>query len=149
MSDATPIRRPTLLTASAVVTALLSGLWTAFFLLSGVAGSRHELDGHPVSRGEFFLRVGLPLALLGVAGLRLAWGLWRHRRWARPLAVALCFLAPVIPTLLDAPARRGLPQALLVAVGWAALTAACLFGLPSVRRYYAALATRGATPAAG
>lgn len=144
---AAPVR-PRLLTIGAAATTLFPALWTMLFLLLPVAGTGHSVDGRSVGAGVFFFRVGLPLALLGVAGLLLARGLWRHQPWARPLAVALCFLAPVLPASLDASSRRGLPSAVAYGCGWAALTAACLYGLPTVRQYYASLSGRREAPMA-
>jgi hypothetical protein len=131
------------LTVGAIGIAIVSGLWTVFFASSLFGYGSGALDGREVSPREFFVRAGAMLMSLGVVGLAVAFGLWRHRVWARPLAIAACALAPVILALPDQESRRGLGSALRAGVIAAGLASLYFYGAPRVRAYYARLTLGG------
>jgi hypothetical protein len=132
-------QRPLLLTVGATLTAIVAGLWTVFFATAMFGFGSGALDGREVSPQEFFVRAGAMLMSLGVLGLMLAFGLWRHRIWARPLAIATCGLAPIILALPDHESRRGLGSAIIAGALAAGLASLYFYGAPRVRAYYAQL----------
>ena len=136
-----PPQRPLLLTIGAIGTAIVSGLWTAFFATSLFGFGSGSLDGREVAPREFFVRAGAMLMGLGVLGLVVAFGIWRHRVWARRLAVVTCAVAPIVLVLPDQESRRSLRSAVLYGVLAAGLAALYFYGAPRVRSYYAALTT--------
>jgi uncharacterized membrane protein (DUF2068 family) len=79
------------------------------------------------------------LLSLGVVGLVLAFGLWRHRVWARPLAVATCAVVPIILALPDHESRRDLASAMIASVIAAGVAGLYFYGVRRVRAYYAQL----------
>ena len=132
-------RRPLPLTIGAVCLAVISALWVAFFGVAAFGYGAGELDGQAVAPKVFFAQAGAMLLSLGVLGLVLAFGLWRHQRWARPLAVVTCALVPIVLALPDHESRRALRQATLVGVVTAGVVALYFYAVPRVRAYYAQL----------
>ena len=133
-------RRPLLHTIGAVCLALVSAPWIVFFGASAFGYGSGELDGRAVAPEVFFARAGAMLMSLGVLGFVLAFGLWRHRRWARPLAVVTCVIVPIVLTLPDQESRRALGQATLGGAVAAGVVALYFYAVPRVRAYYAQLA---------
>ena len=133
-------RRPLLLTIGAVCLTVMSALWVVFFGASAFGYGSGELDGRAVAPEVFFARAGAMLMSLGVLGFVLAFGLWRHRRWARPLAVITCVIVPCVLALPDQESRRALRQAILGGIVAAGVVALYLYAVPRVRGYYAQLA---------
>ena len=88
----------------------------------------------------FFARAGAMLLSLGILGFVLAFGLWRRKRWARPLAVITCALVPIVLALPDRESRRALGRATLAGLVAASVVALYFYALPRVRAYYAQLA---------
>ena len=139
MSNLVP-RRPVLHTIGAVCLTVISALWVAFFGASAFGYGSGELDGRAVAPQAFFARAGAMLLSLGILGLVLAFGLWRHKRWARPLAVVTAALVPIVLALPDQESRRTLGQATLAGLVAASLVALYFYAVPRVRAYYAQLA---------
>jgi len=148
MSDLSP-RRPLLLTVGAICATVLSTLWIAFFAAALFGHGSATLDSREVTPGVFFVQAGAMLMSLGVMGLALAFGIWRHRVWARPLAIAMCVVVPIVLALPDRESRRSLGSATVTGFAAAGLVALYFYGLPGVRAYYAQLAVgRESRPAA-
>jgi hypothetical protein len=148
MSDLSP-RRPLLLTVGAICATVLSTLWIGFFAAALLGNGSGSLDGREVTPGVFFLRAGAMLLSLGVLGLALAFGIWRHRAWTRPLAIMLCAAVPIVLALPDTVSRRSLGSATFTGLAAAGLAALYFYGVPTVRAYYAQLAVgRRSRPAA-
>jgi uncharacterized membrane protein (DUF2068 family) len=128
---------------------VVSALWVVFFGASAFGYGSGELDGRAVAPQAFFARAGAMLLSLGILGLVLAFGLWRHKRWARPLAVATCALVPIVLALPDQESRRALGQAAVASVVATGVVALYFYAEPRVRAYYAQLAIdRAARPGA-
>jgi hypothetical protein len=138
MSNLVP-RRPLLHTIGAVCLTVISALWGVFFGASAFGYGSGELDGRAVAPHAFFVRAGAMLMSLGILGLVLAFGLWRHKRWARPLAVVTCALVPIVLALPDQESRRALPQATLAGLVAAGVVALYFYAVSRVRAYYAQL----------